>query len=833
MLEYHGDHSMVTLQYRKINKMLRNNLKIAFRHLRHSKTATLINVLGLALGLMAAFFIWQYIRMEKSYDTFHEKADRIYRMTIEFYEQGKPVGHDAMAVAPAGPALKEEYPEVEEFVRLSPEYGRIVFKYGDQQFEEEKMYYADSTLFEVFDFPLIEGDPQTCLTRPFTIVLTESVAERYFGPRDSRTESPIGKVIRVNDQADLEVTGIMADVPGNSHVKFEVLASFTTFQIVNGDPNDQWGWNDFFTFILLDKNADPATLAAKLPDFNDRHLQGRQEGFYDKLHLQPLPDIHLHSDLSYEAEPNGDAKTVYFLFLIGIAVVVIAWVNYINLATARAEERAREVGVRKVIGASRGNLILQFLTEAFLVNLVAILLAVLLVQLGEPIMNAIVGKELPAIADGGIIWLVLPALLVVGTLLTGLYPAVFLAAFSPGKTLKGEKQGARKSVLRKGLVTFQYAVSAVLIISTAVIFLQLKYMKDQDLGFAMDQQLIINAPAGMLDDSVAHIRFSSFSQELLNLPEVDNIGGSTAIPGKKYLDLDQHGGIRLMSADQSKNKNYKGFGVDAGFIDVFGLDMLAGRNFSENPKADKDAIIINETALADFELETPEDAVGEMVNYQGNPRQIIGVVSDYHHRSLRYAYEPMIFRNFERFTGDLLYYTLQTKNSSRSDIGALVDKVRQSWSDFFPASPFNYFFLDDHFNEQYQADRRLGTIVALFSSLAILIACLGLFGLASYMVTVRTKEIGIRKVLGASTANLVQLLSRDFMVLVVISLVVASPLAWWLMNNWLQGFAYRIDMHWWIFALTALIALSIAFFTVSLQSVKAALANPIDSLRSE
>lgn len=813
--------------------MLRNNLKIALRHLRHSRTATLINVFGLALGLAAAFFIWQYIRMENSYDAFHDKADRIYRVTLEFYEQGQPVGHDAMNVAPAGPALKQEFPEVEEFVRFSPEYGRIVFKYGDNQFEEEKVYYADSTLFEVFDFPLIEGDPQTCLTRPFSIVLTESVAERYFGPRNAWSESPIGKTIRVNNQANLEVTGIMEDVPDNSHLKFSVLTSFTTFPVVNGDPGEQWGWNDFFTFILLRENADPVAVAAKLPDFNDRHLQGKQEGFYDKVHLQPLLDIHLGSDLDYEAEPNGDAKTVYFLLLIGIAVVIVAWVNYINLATARAEERAREVGVRKVIGASRINLIQQFLTESFLVNLVAILLAVLLVQFGNPLMNAIVGKELPSILNEGVIWWVLPTLLLAGTLLAGLYPAFFLAAFSPDKSLRGEKQGQGKSLLRKGLVTFQYGVSVVLIIGTGVIFLQLKYMKDQDLGFALDQQLIINAPAGLLNDSIANVRYSSFSRQLLNLPEVENIGGSTAIPGKKYLDLDQHGGIRLMSADRSKNKNFKGFGIDAGFIDVFGLEVLAGRNFSKDSQADNEAIMINESALRQFELEKPEDAVGKMVHYQGDPRQIIGVVSDYHHRSLRHAYEPMIFRNYEKFTGDLLYYTLKTKTGSRSDISALVDKIQQNWSRFFPDSPLNYFFLDDHFNEQYLADRRLGTIVGLFSSLAILIACLGLFGLASYMVTTRTKEIGIRKVLGASTASLVQLLSKDFMILVVVALLIASPLAWWLMNDWLQGFAYRIDIHWWVFALTAIIALSIAFFTVSLQSVKAALANPIDALKNE
>ncbi|WP_170110667.1 ABC transporter permease [Flavilitoribacter nigricans] len=810
--------------------MLKNNLKLAIRHLQNSKTSTLINVFGLALGLAAAFFIWQYIRMENSYDQFHDKADRIYRMTLKFYGQGRLEGHDAMNVAPLGPALAEDFPEVESYVRFTPEYGRTVFKYGDQQYEEEKMYYADSTLFEVFDFPLIEGDRKTCLTRPFTTLLTESVAERYFGPRASWTESPVGKVIRVNNRGDLEVTGILEDVPENSHLKFNMLVSFNTFLVTNGDPTQQWGWNDFFTFVLLRENVDPAAFAAKLPDFNKKRFVEKTEGFYSEAVMQPLLDIHLNSKLGYEAEPNGDGNTVYFLFLIGIVVVIVAWVNYINLATARAEERAREVGVRKVIGANQGTLVAQFLTEAFLVNLVAILLAVCLVQLGQPAMDTLVGKTMPSIFAGPTVWWLLPTLLLAGTVLSGLYPAFFLATFSPAKTLKGEKQRRGKGVLRKGLVTFQYAVSVALIIGTVVIFLQLRYMKNQDLGFALDQQLIINAPTSLDSDSVYRAHYQSFKMALNNIPEIEQIGASSAIPGKKYLDIDAHGGIRMMSADKEKNVTFKGFVMDEGFLEVFGMELLAGRNFSDEMSTDKDAIILTESALPMLELEDPESAIGKTVNYQGSPRSIVGVVADYHHRSLQHAYEPMILRNSG---SNYLYFSLGLAADNATEVSTLIGKVEQTWSRFFPNNPFNYFFLDDHFNEQYIADQRLGNIIAIFSSLAILIACLGLFGLASYMVTVRTKEIGIRKVLGASTAGLVGLLSRDFLLLVGIAILIASPLAWWLMDTWLENFAYRIHIQWWVFALTGLVALSIAFFTVSLQSVKAALANPIDSLKSE
>lgn len=810
--------------------MLKNNLKIAFRHLKHSKTATLINVFGLALGLSAAFFIWQYIQMENSYDRFHAKADRIYRLPLKFFRQGVAVEEDAMNVAPAGPAFKEEYPEVEAFVRFSPEYGRTVFRFEQQQFEEEKIYYTDSTLFDVFDFPLLEGDAATCLNRPFTIILTKTVAERYFGPRQNWVESPVGKSIRINNRNDYEVTAVIEDVPENSHIKFNALISFITFPITNGNPEQQWGWNDFYTFLLLSEKTNIDAFAAKIPDFNERHFQEKQEGFFSQTRLQPLTDIHLQSHLSYEAEANGDARTIFFLFLIGIAVVVVAWINYINLSTAKAEQRATEVGVRKVIGADKRSLISQFLTEAMLVNFLAIAMAVGIVQLGQPAMNALVDKQLPSFLSSSLSWWILPGLLLFGTLLSGLYPAFFLATFSPAKMLKGEKQRKGKGLLRKGLVTFQYGVSVILIIGTMVIYLQLDYMKNQDLGFALEQQLVINAPAALETDSIFAERYESFKHDLLKYPEIEKVGGSSAIPGKKYLDLDVHGGIRLQSAGNEKRASFTSFFMDEGFIEVFDLNLLAGRNFSEVRKKDYGSIIINESALSLFELDKAEDAIGKMVDYQGDPKQIIGVVSDYHHKSLQLAYEPTIFRNYD---SQFLYFSLKLSTGSSGATRALVDKVQQSWERFFGGNPFNFFFLDDHFNDQYLAEQRLGNIIAIFSSLAILIACLGLFGLASYMVTIRTKEIGIRKVLGATTTGLVSLLSKDFLFLVLLAMLIASPLAWWLMDAWLENFAYRINIQWWVFALAGLISVGIAFITVSLQSVKAALANPVEALRSE
>ncbi|MCB0633968.1 MAG: ABC transporter permease, partial [Lewinella sp.] len=616
--------------------MLKNNLKIAIRHLKRSKTASLINIFGLALALAAAFFIWEYIRLEKSYDRFHAKAERIYRLPIKSYRQGVLETNDAMNAAPAGPAIKSEYPEVEAFVRFTPVYQRTVFKSGEKQFEEDKIFYADSTLFDVFDFPVLEGDAQSCLDRPYTIIITRSVAERYFGPKAFWSESPIGQTIRINNEQDYEITAILEDVPENSHFKFNALISFGTFLAVNGDPSKLWRWNDFYTYILLREGTDVQKFASKIDEFNKRHYQWDVDGFYGETELQPLTDIHLHSKLGYEAEANGDANTIYFLSLIGLAIVIIAWVNYINLTTSGAEQRAGEVGVRKIIGASRKFLMGQFLTEALLVNSLAIALGVVLVRLGHPIMSALVDKQLPGFFTNPGNLLFLPLLLICGTLLAGLYPAWMLSSFSPAKTLKGEKQGSGKGLLRRGLVVFQYAVSVMLIIGTFVIYRQLEFMKGQDLGFAMDQQLIINTPTSVGRNDLFAERYQSFKKQLLDIPEIEYVGGSSAIPGKNYLDLDQHDDIRMQGAAEEKNASFSGLYMDDGFLEVFGLRLLAGRNFSEVPKVDYHSVIINESALALLELKDPEDAIGKMVNYQGDLRKIVGVVSDYHHKSLQH-----------------------------------------------------------------------------------------------------------------------------------------------------------------------------------------------------
>lgn len=815
--------------------MIFNYLKIAVRTLVKKKFYSLINIGGLALGLMAAMFIWQYISFERSYDDFHEQADQIFRVPVSYLTGGRQDGSDAMNAAPVGPALKAEYPEVEAFVRMSPEYGRTVIKYESKQFEERKIYYVDSNFFDFFGYPLIAGDITNALVDPFSIVLTKKMAERYFGPQDTWGTSPVGKTIRVNNMADLKVTAIAEDVPENTHFKFNALVSFSTFPIFQSDPSDEWEWNDFYTYVRLDNPTQQQAFNTKLVDFADRHLNsvGRQE--YKVVYsTQAIKDIHLHSNLSYEPEPHGDGRTVSFLLLIGITILIIAWANYINLATARAEERANEVGVRKVIGATRRSLIMQFLTEAFLINACAISLAFLLVQLFQPLMNILVGKSMESFVGGMPVWTLLAVLvLLFGTLLSGIYPAFILSAFTPARTIKSSSQQGRQDWFRKGLVTFQYASSVVLIISTLIIFRQLNFMKNRDLGFSIDQKLVINAPS-VYQDSVERHLYQAFRNSLLQNPQIANVSASSAIPGKYYNDLDSWGGIRLEGADESMGANFTAYRVDDDYYDTYGLQIIAGNPFSKESTADDMSFSVNEAALSLLGIASPEDAIGKKIRWWSDDKAlpIVNVFKNYNHKSLKHAYEPTILLNFVP-DPDPLYYSIRFNGNGKGQIRSMITSVENTWMKVFPQNPFNYFFFDEQFNEQYLADDRLGRIIATFALFAVFIACLGLFGLTSYMISVKTKEIGIRKVLGASISSIVFMLTKGFLKLVLISLFIAIPLALYFGHQWLNNFAYKTSINWWIFALAGSITLLITLVTVSTQSIKAALTNPVESLKNE
>ncbi|NND32705.1 MAG: FtsX-like permease family protein [Saprospiraceae bacterium] len=813
--------------------MLLNHIKIAFRTLIRKKFYSLLNIAGLALGIVAAVFIWQYVAFERSYDNFHEDRDRIYRLHAKFFTPAGQDDADAMNAAPVGPALKAEYPEVEEYVRITPEYGRTVFRYGEKQFEEQKIYYTDSNFFDLFDYKILYGDPTNALVEPFSIILTRSMAQRYLGHETDWVESPIGKTINVNNQVDMKITGIVEDVPENSHFKFNALVSFVTFPSTNGDPTNQWEWNDFYTYVQLQEGADMEEFQQNLDDFADRHLNSQGSEEYKVYYgIQPLQSIHLNSNLPYEMESNGDGKTVSFLLLMAILILIIAWANYINLSTARAEERAQEVGVRKVIGANRMSLINQFLIESALVNFIALALALFLIVLCQPLMDNLVGKQVETIFDSpGVLFLTTLLVLILGTLISGMYPAFVLSGFKPAKTLKSSAKGGITDWFRLGLVTFQYVTSIVLIISTMIIFRQLDYMKNMDLGFSIEEKIIVNAPS-VYNDSVQSQLFDAFRNTLLQDPRVISVSASSAVPGKYYLDLDSRGGIRMAGADENTAASFTSYRIDEDFFGTYGISIIAGKDFSRETSADDGALAINRAALKLLGFTNPDDAIGKRVRFQSDERllPIANVFENYHHKSLRHAYEPTILWNH---LPDPLYYTIKYNISSTDQVKSIIENTEKTWTSIFTDNPFQYFFFDEQYNAQYEADKRLGKIIGTFALFAVFIACLGLFGLTSYMISIRTKEIGIRKVLGASINAIVMVLTKDFLSIVLGSIVIAIPLSLYFGRQWLENFAYKSNLSWWIFVLAAIIALSIAVITISIQSIRAAMTNPVDSLRSE
>lgn len=813
--------------------MFKNYLRIALRTIVKKKFFSLLNIAGLALGITAAVFIWQYVQFERSYDSFHEESDQIYRVYSRFITPANQDDADAMNAAPVGPALKSEYPEVEEYVRITPEYGRMILEFQDKQFEERKLYYTDSNFFDLFNYRLIYGDPKSALRDPFSIILTRSTAEHYFGPEDHWNESPVGRTIRANNLVDLRISGIVEDAPENTHFKFNGLISFVTFFTTNGDPSQQWEWNDFYTYIRLRQGTEISAFQKKLDDFADRHLNAMGSDEYKVYYgLQPLNSIHLNSDLPYEMEANGDGRTVSFLLLIAILILIIAWANYINLSTARAEERAQEVGIRKVIGADRKTLIGQFLTESFLVNSFALMLALVLIILFQPVMDALVGKQVVTIfATPSSLISTLLLVLVMGTLVSGLYPAFVLSAHKPAKKLASSKSRGGQNWFQTVLVTLQYTCSIVLIISTIIIFRQLNFMKNADLGFSKERKIVVNAPA-VYSDSVQMHLFQVFRNKLLRDPQISNVCASSAIPGKYYLDLDSRGGIRLAGADENTGASFTSYRIDENYFDTYGLRIIEGKNFTTESAGDDRGIAINEKALEVFGFSDPAEAIGKRVRFQSDDLllPIVNVFENYHHKSMKHRYEPTILWNF---IPDPLYYTIKYNNGSDEKISDLISKTSDVWSSVFTENPFQYFFFDDQYNAQYEADNRLGEIIGTFSLFAIFIACMGLFGLTTYMISLRTKEIGIRKVLGSSIRGIVVLLTKDFLRIVLIAVIISIPLSFYFGTKWLDNFAYKSSLSWWIFVLAGSTAILIAILTVGFKSLQAALNNPVDSLRNE
>jgi putative ABC transport system permease protein len=826
--------------------MFKNHLRVAIRSLLKRKGFSFFNVLGLVAGIACCLLILQYVAYEKSYDTFPKKADQIGRLRLDLTDQGKVTMQSATTYPGLGVLLMKDFPEVENYSRIVS--TRISWAKGEMvqnniilandekniTAPENKGYYADPSFLTMFSIPIIGGGSASVLNGPNKILLSESMAKKYFG-----NEDPVSKKMALREGGHTfyyEVTGIFKDYPVNSHLSFDYLISYPTFvDKVRSlgapkwlDPETSLSWYDYYVYLQLTPNTNLKNFESKLPGFCDRYINSKQSlarNSRQDLYIMPLKDIHLQSHLNQEPGVNGDAKAVSFLFLVGFLIIAIAWVNYANLATARSLERAKEVGVRKVLGALRRDLIGQFLTESFLLNMLAVFIAIGLAFLLTGPFNRLIGStsvdgfHLPLMYLGGFALLFFG-----GTFLSGIYPAFVLSGYHPIAVLKGMfKTSSRGMIVRKSLIVGQFATSIVLIAGTIIIYQQVNFMRNQKIGANINQTLVLDGPNAS-QDSTYRNSFQSFKNEVLQIGGVKNIAASSGVMGKEiYLT---NGAFLVNSKDKNAFTVYTLY-VDNDFLSAYGLEFKAGRNFSKDNVNDKKAIVLSEEAAKLLGIKEPEKAINELVYNFHDSLKVIGVVSNYHQVGLSRPMMPVVFVPKEDINN---FYSVKFQTSQ---VHQTISSLEEVWSKYFPESPFNYFFLDESFNAQYKADEMFGKVFGMFSFLAILIACFGLLGLSAYNVLQRTKEIGVRKVLGASVPDILYILSKDFLLLVVIAFVVAVPVTWWVMNNWLHDFAYRVDIGWWVFIVAGLVAMLIALLTISFQSIKAAVANPVKSLRAE
>jgi putative ABC transport system permease protein len=804
--------------------MFINNLRIAYRALMKNRVFTYINILGLAIGMGAFLFIVQYVRFEHSYEKLHRNADHILRLSAEFYNGSEYVMTDCETYAPLGPLLKEKMPEVVDFVRMYGIDGITNVKAGDQNFLETGLYWADHSVFNVFTHPVVNGDAKKALVAPFEAVLTESLAKKFFG----RT-NVIDEAIEI-DNNTFRIKAVVADVPANTHLKFSLLLSRLSFKTVKPwYPDDKWNNNNEYTYVLTLPGTDLDVFNKKLKDLSANEL--KEVLPQERIVAEPINDIHLYSNNPYDPEPGGNAQAVNYFTLIALFIIAIAWVNYVNLSTARAVERAREVGIRKVMGSMKIQLVLQFLAESFIVNMIAGVLALILFQLTFPFFRDLSGQPLPSnlIGDQSL-WFMFSGLVVAGTLLSGIYPAFVLASFNPAAVLKGKFQSSSHGqLLRKGLVIFQFSATVVLLIAMCTAYLQIQFMRKQDLGMKIDQTLVLTGRQLNVSDSVFRLTSQALKNELMKNPSIRSVSRAGSLPGEMN-ELSTTTINRLGDVPAGKRGYlYYFFNVDADYVETMNMKLVAGRNF-ENGLTNQDQILVNEEAAKLLGFSSAENAVGSKVTFTSsggkNGSTIIGVLRNFYFRSPKDAHLPMFFYYGEPAD----YFAIQIKSE---DMKQTVSSVQAAWNKIYPNTVFNYFFLDEKYDQQYRADAQFGSVMAAFSGLIIFIACLGLFGLSSYTITQRTKEIGIRKVLGASVAEIVRLLSMDFGRTIILAALIALPIAYLAMESWLSNYFVRINLNAWIFIFAVAVILLLAVVTVSFQTIKTAIANPTDALKQE
>ena len=825
--------------------MFKNHLQIAFRNILKRKAYTVFNILGLAIGIACCLLIFQYVAYEKSYDKFHKNVNDIVRLRLDLHDQGRLTMQSATVFAGVAPLIKKDLPEVENYCRLidtriswqgsDPVQNSIVFDNEEKNIKalENKGYYTEQSFLNMFSLNIIEGDKNTLLNAPDKIILSETLAKKYFGNDDA-----VGKQITVREggyKYSYMVTGVFKDYPTNSHLSFDYLISYSTF--VNMikrlgpkglDPETTLGWYDYYVYLQLHPGFDQKKLDAKLVTFCDKYLNNefsKAHNNREDLYSMPLKDIHLYSHYNEEAGINGDGKSVSFLFLIAFLIIIIAWINYTNLATARSLERAKEVGIRKVLGALRKSLMMQFLTESFLLNLVAVIIAIVIVFLFTPSFNHLIGST-----SEKNFYLTTPYLLgfiglfITGAFFSGIYPAFVLSGFHPIAVLKGLfKNSSSGMLVRKGLIIGQFATSIILIAGTIIIYQQVNFMRNQKLGADINQTLILNGPSEKQDSGYT-TSYQAFKNEILQINGVKNIAASSGVIGKEIYMTNP--AVLVNSKDKNPVTVYTLY-VDEDFLSSYNMQFKSGRNFEFNNPGDRKTVVLSEEAVKLLGIKDPEKALNQIIYNYNDSLKIIGVVSNYHQLGLNKSMLPVVFVPRPQINN---YYSIKFETGNIHTTVASIEKV---WNNYFPQNPFSYYFLDDAFNAQYKADAQFGKVFGLFSFLAIIIACFGLLSLSAYNVLQRTKEIGIRKVLGAPVSNIIYLLAKDFIVLVCIAFFIAVPVTWFVMNGWLHDFAYRINISWWIFLIAGLAAILIALITISFQAIKAALANPVKSLRTE
>jgi len=797
--------------------MINNYFKIAWRTLWKDKFYSAINVLGLSIAAAAFLLVMNYVRFEKSYEDFHINADNIFRLTLDLYKGSEYVVTDCETYAPLGPALKSQMPEVVNYVRVQ-DLGACEISSDKKSFLTEKTYAADPTIFSVFTLVFIKGDRNSALTAPNQAVITETIAKKIFG-----NTNVIGKTLKLNAE-QVVIAGVIEDVPQNTHLKFDFLIPFNAIQKLGFDLNS-WGGNNNYTYLQMAPHTNLAAFNRKLMDFSKGKLKN------EIVTAEPIKNIHLYSHKTFEPDVNGDAKTVNFLSIISFLIILTGAVNYINLTTARSAERTKEVGIRKILGSSRTSLLKHFFTESLVINVLSLILAIILIRLFEPFYSLIIGQTISkSIFSSPAFWIMIALLFISNNLLSGVYPAFVFSSVKPASVTVRNFTGSLKGkLIRKSLVVGQFTIALIVLSTSIIIYQQLYFVRHQNLGLNMNEVLIVKGPTLNNSDSLQRKMGQAFKNELLNVPGIKKVALAGSLPGLSLRFLNTQSNVTRYGEDASPGYNYYLYGIDANFIPAMQINLVAGHNFISG-FANKDEVIINEEASRLLGFKRPEEAIGQKIKVNSGPitdAVVVAVIKNYHQQSLKGTQLPMI----HWYSEDPAHYYALKINSA--NIHKTISDIKKVWQKNFSGHAMEYYFLDDMFNEQYKSDIQFGKIINVFSVFTLFITCLGLLGLTAYNTLKRTKEIGIRKVLGASAHGIAALLSRDFLKPIGIAMIIAMPLSWFIMNKWLQSFAFRISISLWIFLLTDVVAILFAIVTVSFQSIKAALANPVKSLRTE